>query len=75
MPLDKHNRCTRQGGYLNSISQAGTSVTAVHIANSNAQALNCCPMMLSQRLQPEYAYKGISMYLAAGCLAKKFFQR
>lgn len=60
--------------HLNSISQAGTRVAIVHTAKSNTHSLDCCLLMLSHRLQPEYAYRGISVYLAAGCLAKKFFQ-
>jgi len=60
--------------YLNSISQAGTRVTTVHRVIRSAHNLDCCAVTLVHMLQPEYAYRGINAYLAAGDLAKISFQ-
>ena len=60
--------------YLNSISQAGTRVTAVHTVIKSAHDWDCCAMTLFHRLQPEYAYRGVSAYLVNGDLAKMSFQ-
>jgi len=60
--------------YLNSISQAGTRVTTVHRVIRNAHDLDCCAITLFHTLLPEYAYRGINAYLAAGDLAKMSFQ-
>lgn len=60
--------------YLNSISQAGTRVATVHRVIRRTHDLDCCAITLFHMLQPEYAYRGISAYLAAGDLAKMSFQ-
>ena len=74
----KHCLCTQHMQsariYLNSISQAGTRVTIVHRVIRSAHNLDCCTITLFHMLQPEYAYRGISAYLAAGDLAKMSFQ-